>query len=190
MQFPRIPLFATLAGALLLSSTFVAQADSDLSGEMAKAIKRQEGSVFGYVTRPYSSGTEAAKQLAALCITHRKSVMGLTSALRAQGYEKGGRIEGRSLRAWIHTEKPPVFLETGGGAVQGCYLVLDKPAPAFGSIGSALKQLTGGMTQEIPDKMLNGSKGERGWVVQPGYDYMILLSNVDERSILVMTRAE
>ena len=74
--------------------------------------------------------------------------------------------------------------------MQGCYLVLDKPARAFGSIGSALKQLTGGMTQEIPDKMLNGSKGERGWVVQPGYDYMILLSNVDERSILVMTRAD
>jgi len=157
--------------ACLLLAPFTASAEV-LKLPTAKDIER---------SLLFASETTALTYLAKLCIANRKSYQTTTRALKANGYKR--TMKNGSNSAWYGgTKKPMILVQRKGSALEGCMVMLEKPAHRLANLEQRLDELTKEDIMRVPPEILNGKKGEKAWLLSPGLKYLVGIGTLGDRN--------
>ena len=167
--------FALLAISLLISTP----CEAEDTGSGIQAIRPFLDRISSGTVREswnFPSETTAMKYFAAICVRNRKSAARTRKALKANGYALVANDNSDGVEYWhAKSEKPLFVLEQSGSKLERCATFVGKAARNLGDLESLLDSLITEDIQRVPESAVNFRRGERGWVLRPGFEHAVYL---------------
>jgi len=159
---------------LALSGT--CQADNlRLNDNFLKSITEQTFTKNWY----FPSETAALKYFAAVCIRNRNTAFQAIKTLRINGYVMFAKDKETGSQYWQSTELKPIFiLQRKGPKLISCATFVGKATQRISNLESLLDELTVEDIQRVPKNPVRYARGERGWVLRPGFEHAIFVQEV------------
>ncbi|MEP1521071.1 MAG: hypothetical protein ABJM43_19535 [Paracoccaceae bacterium] len=129
-------------------------------------------------TLEYKDEYTALRVIAKLCIPHRVSARGLERSLKANGYFKGyytQENDGRSVSWFNDGALPTLSITVNRRVIQSCSVAVAKPAKRIARLEDLLDKETKEDIQRLPASTFQPNKGERGWVLRPGFEHSLIV---------------
>lgn len=126
----------------------------------------------------YRNERTAMAVLAQVCVANRKNAPKAERMLRKSGYFAGyytQEAEGKSV-TWFHDGDLPAISSTmSGKIILNCSILINKNPRRFVDLEQQLDKATKEDLQRYPKDILSYNKGERGWVLRPGFEHAVVI---------------
>ena len=126
----------------------------------------------------YRNERTAMAVLAQVCVSNRKNAPKAERMLRKSGYFPGFYTlepKGKSV-TWLHDgDLPAINSMTRGKIILNCRILINKHPRRFADLEKQLDEATKADLQRYPKDIINYKKGERGWVLRPGFEHAVVI---------------